>query len=214
MAGLGIKNWTAEVLSSGDLDGYIQQQVIPVFATTSARDSAYTSESITPAQGMYCVTIDTDTRWYYDGSTWQADMAAGVTDYSSTTATEFTNLTVGNGDIVSDIQNVGLKQLRYKGQITFGTTTAISGSVTLTVPAGLTSVGTPCTGHATYNDVGTRLYIGQTRITPGDTEIAFLQGESGTGLLSSSAPFTWAGAGASPSASGDVLGWDITIGVA
>ena len=210
----GIKNFAVgEVLTSGDVDGYLMQQTVPVFASVAAADAAYTAAAITPTQGMYRVTIDTDTRWYYDGTVWQADCAAGPTDYSATTATEFTNLTVGNGDVVSDIQNVGLKQLRYKGQITLGSTSAITGSVTLSVPAGLTSAGTPCTGHATYNDVGTRLYCGQVRITPGDTEMAFIQDESGTGLLSASLPFTWAGAGGAP-ATGDVLGWDITIGIA
>lgn len=214
MAGQGIKNFTQEVGTSADIDGYLMEQVIPVFASAAARDAAYIAESITPADGMFCYTTDVNTLWAHDGTEWQAAMASEPTDYSATTATEFTNLTVGNGDIISDIQSVGLKQLRYKGQITFGSTTAITGSVTLSVPAGLTSAGTPCTGHATYNDNGTRLYCGQVRVTPGDTEMAFVQDESGTGLLSATLPFTWAGAGASPSASGDVLAWDITIGVA
>ena len=207
MAGSGIKNFTAEVATSADVDTYLMQQAIPVFASTAARDSAYTAAGVTPAAGMYCVTIDTDTRWYYDGSAWQADCAAGPTDYSATTDTEWTNLTPGNGTTVSDIQNVGLKQLRYKGQITFGSTTAITGAVTLTIPASLTGAGTGCIGQAIYNDNGTRLYVGNVSVTPSDTEIAFVHSESGgSGLLSSTAPFTWT--------TGDVLRWDITIGVA
>jgi len=205
MAGLGIKNFTSEVLTSSDVDGYLMQQGIPVFASAAARDSAYTAASVTPADGMFCYTTDANTLWSYDGSTWNAALTSTPTSYVTETNANWTNLVPGNGTTVADIQAVSLKQLRYKGQITFGSTSSIGGAVTLTIPAGLTGSAQGVIGHALYNDTGTRLYQGSTSVTPSDTEIAFAHSESGdSGLLGATSPFTWT--------TGDVLQWDITIG--
>lgn len=203
MAGLGIKNWTSEVLSSGDFDGYVQQQVIPKFASAAARDAAYTSESITPAAGMFCVTVDAHTLWYHDGTVWNAFMASEPTSVTPS----WNNLSVGSATQVADIQAVGLKQLRYKGYITLAGDSSVTGTITLDIPESLTSAGTPSRGRADYNEDGVRIWGGGTAVAPSSDVITFTHTESGNaGQVNATAPFTLA--------SGDTIAWDITIGYA
>jgi hypothetical protein len=72
-AGLGFKTFTTgEVLTAGDVNGYLMQG-INVFATTTARDAAITA----PAEGQFAFTKDTNGLWYYDGAAWVASGATG-----------------------------------------------------------------------------------------------------------------------------------------
>jgi hypothetical protein len=72
-AGLGFKTFTTgEVLTAGDVNGYLMQG-INVFATTTARDAAITA----PAEGQFAFTKDTNSLWYYDGAAWVASGATG-----------------------------------------------------------------------------------------------------------------------------------------
>jgi hypothetical protein len=72
-AGLGFKTFTTgEVLTAGDVNGYLMQG-INVFATTAARDAAITA----PAEGQFAFTKDTNGLWYYDGAAWVASGATG-----------------------------------------------------------------------------------------------------------------------------------------
>lgn len=70
MAGAGFKTWAAgNVLTAADLNTYIQQQVVMVFASASARTSAL---GATLAEGMTSYLIDTNTFSTYDGTAWVA----------------------------------------------------------------------------------------------------------------------------------------------
>jgi hypothetical protein len=72
-AGLGFKTFTTgEVLTAGDVNGYLMQGIL-VFASTAARDAAITS----PQEGQFAFTKDTNGLWYYDGATWVASGATG-----------------------------------------------------------------------------------------------------------------------------------------
>jgi trimeric autotransporter adhesin len=72
-AGQGFKTFTTgEVLTAGDVNGYLMQG-INVFATTTARNAAITA----PAEGQFAFTKDTNSLWYYDGAAWVASGAAG-----------------------------------------------------------------------------------------------------------------------------------------
>lgn len=72
-AGLGFKTFTTgEVLTAGDVNGYLMQGVL-VFASTAARDAAITS----PQEGQFAYTKDTNGLWYYDGAAWVASGATG-----------------------------------------------------------------------------------------------------------------------------------------
>jgi hypothetical protein len=77
MAGLGIKKWsTGDVLTASDLNGYVGEQIIAVFATVAARTAAYggAGEPVL-AEGMFSYVIDSDGSGtpafqYYSGATW------------------------------------------------------------------------------------------------------------------------------------------------
>jgi hypothetical protein len=72
-AGQGFKTFTTgEVLTAGDVNGYLMQGVL-VFASTAARDAAITS----PQEGQFAYTKDTNGLWYYDGAAWVASGATG-----------------------------------------------------------------------------------------------------------------------------------------
>jgi hypothetical protein len=75
MAGLGWKTWsTGDTVSAANFQGYLQDQVIAVFATTSARDTAISS----PSDGQFAyVTASTGTLYVYDNSAWTAIDLAG-----------------------------------------------------------------------------------------------------------------------------------------
>jgi len=68
MAGLGFKTFAdGDVLLASEVQGYVQEQMIMVFAGTATRGSAITS----PTEGMFAFLKDTDTLTYHDGSDWQ-----------------------------------------------------------------------------------------------------------------------------------------------
>jgi hypothetical protein len=67
MAGLGRKTFTAgDVLTASQVQGYLQDQTIMVFAGTAARASGIPS----PSEGMFAVMTDTDQLTYYTGTDW------------------------------------------------------------------------------------------------------------------------------------------------
>ena len=74
MPGLGRRTFTAgEVLTAAQVQGYLQDQAIMVFAGTAARGSAIAS----PSEGMFCYLSDTNALEYYDGAAWQAFTSGG-----------------------------------------------------------------------------------------------------------------------------------------
>jgi hypothetical protein len=78
MAGLGWKTWsTGDTVSAANFQGYLQDQVISVWATTSARDTGISS----PSDGMFAyVTDGTGTLYVYDNSAWTAiDLVGDIT---------------------------------------------------------------------------------------------------------------------------------------
>jgi len=67
MAGAGFKIWTTgDLVNASEFNSYIQEQVVMVFADSTARDSAVTS----PSEGMFCFLQDTNSLQFYDGSAW------------------------------------------------------------------------------------------------------------------------------------------------
>jgi len=85
MAGAGAKTWsTGDVLTASDVNTYLMQQSIMVFATETTRDAAITSAS----DGMFAYTTTTpaDTLSYYNGSAWVAvDLAGDITGVTAGT---------------------------------------------------------------------------------------------------------------------------------
>jgi hypothetical protein len=80
-AGLGFKDFTTgEVLTAGDVDGYLMQGVW-VFASAAARDAAVTS----PQEGNFAYLKDTNVTTYYTGSAWANLDTTGMTNPMTTT---------------------------------------------------------------------------------------------------------------------------------
>ena len=88
MAGLGRKVWSAlEVVTATNVQGYLQDQVVQVYAGTAARSSAL---GTAVSEGMVSYLSDSNALQYYDGSAWQNILAtsnAGTTVTAAYTAT-------------------------------------------------------------------------------------------------------------------------------
>jgi len=81
MAGAGFKDFQAgDVLTAVEVDTYLMQQTIMVFADATARDAAITA----PAEGYHCFLKDTDALQYYTGSAWVAAGGAGGGGFEQT----------------------------------------------------------------------------------------------------------------------------------
>ena len=57
-----------EILTAADVNNFLMDQAIAVFADAAARDAAITS----PTEGQHCFLSDTDALQYYTGSSWVA----------------------------------------------------------------------------------------------------------------------------------------------
>lgn len=67
MPGLGRRTWAAgEVVTASNVQNYLQDQAVMVFATATARDAAITS----PSEGMLAYLSDSNTIVGYDGTNW------------------------------------------------------------------------------------------------------------------------------------------------
>ena len=76
MAGLGRKVWaTDDVLTATDLNGYLADQAVMVFASSAAR----TSDITVPTEGMVTYLTDSNTLAFYNGTAWVAFSADGST---------------------------------------------------------------------------------------------------------------------------------------
>jgi hypothetical protein len=70
MAGAGYKLFnTGDVLLASEVNTYLQQQTIMVFASSAARTTALASVL---SEGMFSYLSDTNSTEYYDGAAWQS----------------------------------------------------------------------------------------------------------------------------------------------
>lgn len=95
MAGAGRKVFTAgDVLTASQVQDYLQDQAVMVFAGTAARSSAIAS----PSEGMFAVLTDVDQLTYYNGSTWNIVTQLNNNSIPFATNAGSANIT-GNGTI-------------------------------------------------------------------------------------------------------------------
>jgi hypothetical protein len=83
MAGAGFKVYaTGDLITATEFNTFIQEQVVMVFANSTARDSAVSS----PSEGMFCFLKDTDVLQFYNGSSWASFIGDGdITGVTITT---------------------------------------------------------------------------------------------------------------------------------
>ena len=92
MAGLGRKTFVAgDVLTAAQVQGFLQDQAIMVFAGTSARGTGISS----PSEGMFAYLNDSNTLTFYDGAAWQTYPAS------------LTNTVITNGTVNTSTFNGG-----------------------------------------------------------------------------------------------------------
>jgi hypothetical protein len=108
-AGLGSKTFTTgEVLSAGDVNGYLMQGVL-VFASAAARTSAIAS----PQEGQYSYLKDTNATEYYDGAAWVS--ASGASGSQTSIASgSLTGSSVTLSSIVGTYRDLKLVITNYR----------------------------------------------------------------------------------------------------
>jgi hypothetical protein len=164
---------------------------VPVFADTTARDAAFggTGEK-TLAEGQLCYIEAAPKRvQVYNGTAW-IDYDAAATSFTPT----WTNYTRGNG--VTSAYYLRLGKFVFVSIIeTLGSTSSITGSVSVTLPIATARVGSVgMTGL--YRDAGVNAYLAMADITSSTTVMGlYAANASGTytsiTAVSATVPFTW-----------------------
>ncbi len=168
-AGLGFKTFTTgEVLTAGDVNGYLMQG-INVFTNSTARDAAITA----PAEGQFAFTKDNNSLWYYDGAAWVASGATG--DIEGVTAG--VGISGGGTSGTVTVTNSMATAITTAGDLIKGTGSGTfdrlgigSTGQVLTVSGGAPSWATP--GGATKNFV----QIASTTLTGGVLSVTGISG--------------------------------------
>ena len=164
MAGLGWKTWsTGDTVTAANFQGYLQDQVITVFATTSARDTAISS----PSDGQFAyVTAGTGTLYWYDNSAWTvSEMTGDITSVIAGTLLDgggtsgavtlnvdlseaATSTTDGDGDFFIVVESGGTQHKLTKGSILLSGFNNDSGFASGTITSIVTGSNSGLTGGA------------------------------------------------------------------
>jgi hypothetical protein len=159
-----------------------QSIVRPGVCTSSTRPAS-------PYDGQVIYETDTDKIRIWDSSAWSTI----DTVYSTWTPT-YTNFTLGNGTQAFAYAQVG-KLIHLQGQITWGSTTSISGLFQMTIPTSDSTSYDGIFGHAYLIDNGVADYVGFVQRLDASNIILRAINASGTyasySNTSSTVPFTW-----------------------
>jgi hypothetical protein len=134
MAGLGKKTWNAlDVLTAADVNGYLMDQTVMKFASSTARSSAL-GTSI--SAGMVSYRTDGTVWEGYNGSTWGALVDTSTFLTASGTAT-LTNKSISQGQLTTSVGTVAAATTAYTATTTDRNATIYSlatAAMTVTVP--------------------------------------------------------------------------------
>ena len=157
---MGQKTWAVgEEVLAADMNSFLQNQVIPQFASTAQRDSQWPS----PPLGAVCITTDTMTVWYRLASTYwykAYGRLAGAARTSDAGPTGTTDATLGV-DITVTVPTGRLIRLEahFRGSI------IASGAALLRIKEGATVITEVQSPSAGASGVGSGASFGRT-ITP------------------------------------------------
>jgi hypothetical protein len=189
MAGAGYHDFVAgETLTASNVDSYLMEQSVMVFATSAARDTALSSVK---AEGMLTYQKDSDSLTLYDGSDWST-VGPLANDWTAWTPS-WTGLTTTTATIAAKYQRIG-RTVLFNVDVEFGASTAITGDVSFTLPFNLSnSIGIYFGGCNLYDATGPTFYIGA--FLSKDADEAYIRrdaaGTSQWAALASNEPFTW-----------------------
>ena len=129
MAGAGYKLYnTGDVLTAADVNTYLQQQTVMVFASSAARTSALSGVL---AEGMLSYLTDTDLVQYYNGTAWttiNTDQTPLTTKGDLFTfSTQDARLAVGNNGETLVADSSATTGLRWQGNYAAGKNALING---------------------------------------------------------------------------------------
>jgi hypothetical protein len=149
MAGLGRKVFTAgEVLTAANVNGYLMDQSVMVFADATARTAALAA----PTEGMVTFLQDTDALEYFDGSAF-----VGVSNPGDITAVTAGTALTGGGTSGAVTLNVDLAAVHTADFVTDATTAR-----TLTsADAGKTILFTSASATVVTVNASTDIPVGQ-----------------------------------------------------
>jgi hypothetical protein len=189
MAGAGFRTFAVnEVLTANNVQNYLMDQSVMVFASTVARDAAIGAAT----DGMVAYTTDTGTVWRYNGLSW-LPWSQMPTAYTPTLG----GASLSSGALVYSINS---NVMTIHGRLFI---TSVTGLITFTMPSGFTinTTATPATsvvGSALFTDAATANYSGTARVNTSTVIDVQAHNAAGTYTVSTNTsatiPFTW-GAG-------------------
>ena len=145
----GRKVWAAdEILAAADLQSYIQDQVVFVYANASARASGI----LAPTEGMVSYLLDTDLLYTFNGSSW-VEVAPNVGTagtYTKVTTDAKGRVSSGTTLSASDIPDLDSAKITTgtfdQSRVTGTWSKAVNTSSTVTAAGITSSAGMNCTG--------------------------------------------------------------------
>lgn len=186
-----IQVYTGSTWATQSASNPISANIVDAKGDIIAATAADTVSRLAVGANDTVLTADSSTA---TGLKWAAAAASGFT-YATYTPT-FTNFTLGNGTINSARWAQSGKMVHVYGQVTLGSTSSVSGNITLSLPATAASSNSGIwTGWAAYGDDGVGSYTGLARIQSTTTLRLDVNKADGTYNLvagtSSTVPMTW-----------------------
>ena len=171
MAGLGRKVFTAgEVLTAANVQGYLQDQVVQVYASSAARSSAL---GTAVSEGMVAYLSDTNAVQYYDGAAW-TDVSASISGG-----------TAGQAYVSGGTAAPGFGKV----------TTTFTTKPVSTVSAAYTAVAGNANGIIVANGTAAYTLTFPDLLSIGDTVEVYRDSSGTVTLAAGTGVTTWAGAG-------------------
>jgi hypothetical protein len=166
------------------------QQAVATFSNDAARTAAITS----PVEGQMTYLLDVDRYDSWSGSAWVSALPMGA--WTAFTPT-WTSVTVGNGIYNKSHYYLSGKTATVAIDFELGSTSAVTGNITLTLPTELSRSSVFNTGltQLTLVDASVSTYLGIGTVRSVNARDWLIRGASGTPVAfvstSATSPFTW-----------------------